>query len=223
MARRVLHDAYFKLAKSEGYLARSAYKLKQMQAAKRLLASGDVVLDLGCAPGSWLQVAAEIVGPQGLVVGLDLQEVRAAMPENVHALQGDLREADAERLRAPAGGRAFDVVLSDMAPSTSGYGDAERSAHLCRDVLAVLPAVLRPGGSLAMKVLEGAEYAALLEETRALFDDDVRGYKPPASRDVSREMYVVARGFRPPAEAPKQTGRRLPPHLRWPDGPPDVP
>ncbi len=202
MARRVLHDQYFKKAKAEGYHARSAYKLAEIQERKRLIrpGSGARVLDLGCAPGAWLQVASEIVGPKGRVVGIDLSATEHAFGANVATLVGDIYKADA-RLLLDAGGLAdderFDVVLSDMAPNTTGAGDDFLSVRLCRRVLEMLPGLLRSGGNLAMKVFEGEEYPALLKETATLFAE-AKGFKPKASREVSREMYIVALNFRAP-------------------------
>jgi 23S rRNA (uridine2552-2'-O)-methyltransferase len=193
MPRRILHDQYFRKAKDEGYLARSAYKLKEINERKGLFGPGARVLDLGCAPGAWLQVAAEIVGPRGLVVGIDLKEVRQNLGPNVVTITGDIYKTDPGSLTSPAGG-LFDAVLSDMAPDTSGHGDHFLSVRLCRRVLEMLPSLLKPGGSLAMKVFEGEQYPALLKETGALFRE-ARGFKPKASRDVSREMYVVGTAF----------------------------
>ncbi len=200
---RKLHDRYFKQAKAEGYLARSAYKLKEIIQKKQLLRRGDRVLDLGCAPGSWLQVGAEVVGDRGVVVGLDLQEVREGLGPSVRALKGDVFKTEAGVLLSAADegrsngkpARLFDAVLSDMAPNTTGAGDHFRSVELCRRVLTLLPGLLRPGGNMAMKVFEGEEYPALLAETRRVFEE-VKGFKPQASRDVSCEMYVIGRGYR---------------------------
>ncbi|MEX2217230.1 MAG: RlmE family RNA methyltransferase [Phycisphaerales bacterium] len=199
MPRRQLHDAYFKRAKEEGYRARSAYKLKEIDERKRLLRPGARILDLGCAPGAWLQVAAEAVGPRGVVVGIDLQPVEGGLPAQVRTILGDITTTDAATLTGLAGG-LFDVVLSDMAPSTSGHGDHFLSVRLCRRVLELLPGLLRPGGHLAMKVFEGEEYPALLRESQALFRE-AKGFKPRASREVSPEMYIVGTGYRPPLPA----------------------
>lgn len=216
MAKRVLQDRYFKQAKREGYAARSAYKLLEINDRRRVIGPKDAVLDLGCAPGSWLQVAADAVGPAGVVVGLDLQRADAPVPGRVHALEGDLREIDPDLLlepirrprgegeRPPRPDRLFDAVLSDMAPPTTGHGDDLRSTHLCRDVLALCPALLKPRGNLAMKVLEGAEFPDLLAECRGFFNR-VGAIKPRASREVSRETYVVAQGFWP-AGKPRADG-----------------
>ncbi len=194
MARRVLHDEYFKRAKAEGYLARSAYKLLEIQERRRIMRAGDRVLDLGCAPGSWLQVAREIVGGRGVVVGVDLQEVRERIADNVFTIVGDMNELGAAELLGDSG-RLFDVVISDMAPKTTGAGDGLRSVRLCERILDVVPGVLRRGGNLAMKVLEGETYPELLARTKGMFRE-ARGLKPRASRAVSREMFVIATGYR---------------------------
>lgn len=195
LARRTLHDQYFKQAKAEGYLARSAYKLLEIQERKRIIKRGDRVLDLGCAPGAWLQVASEVVGPQGAVVGIDLQEVRHAIAPNVRTVVGDVYQVDPAILLGPER-RLFSVVLSDMAPNTTGHGDDLVSARLCDRVLELLPALLGPGGAVALKIFEGAEYSRVLKETASQFAV-CRGLKPKASRDVSREMYIVASGYAP--------------------------
>jgi 23S rRNA (uridine2552-2'-O)-methyltransferase len=195
MARRVLHDQFFRKAKEEGYLARSAYKLLEINERKKLFGPGARVLDLGCAPGAWVQVALELVGPRGVVVGIDLKEVRERFADNAHVLRGDIYATPAEELTGESGVK-FDAVLSDMAPDTTGHGDHFLSVRLCRRVLELLPGLLKPGGSLVMKVFEGEEYPALLRETAAVFRA-AKGFKPKASRDVSREMYVVGEGYRP--------------------------
>ncbi|MBX3406040.1 MAG: RlmE family RNA methyltransferase [Phycisphaeraceae bacterium] len=200
---RKLHDRFFKQAKAEGYAARSAYKLKEINLRRQILRRGDMVLDLGCAPGSWVQVAAESIGPKGLVVGVDLKPVDIELPANARAFVGDAFNLCAEDLLAHAQSARtrFDVVLSDMAPSTEGGGggtvDHFRSVALCRRVLELCPAVLRAGGHLVMKVFEGEEYPRLLRETQRVFAE-VKGLKPEASRDASREMFVIAKVFRPP-------------------------
>jgi 23S rRNA (uridine2552-2'-O)-methyltransferase len=194
MGKRVLHDEFFRKAKAEGYLARSAYKLTDIDDRHKLLKRGDAVLDVGCSPGSWLQVASQRVGEKGVVVGIDLKEVDIEIAPNVFTVQGDVTTIDLNELLGE-GGKKFNVVLSDMAPNTSGHGDDLRSAELCRMLLALVPSLLRPGGNLTMKVLEGAEYTPLLKETKAVFRA-AKGFKPAASRDVSREMYIVAHGYK---------------------------
>ncbi len=192
--RRTLHDEYFRRAKREGYLARSAYKLLEIQERKRVLRKGDRVLDLGCAPGSWLQVAAEIVGPGGKVVGVDLTPVRGEFGPNVRTMQADAFEVEPGDL-LPAGGR-FDVLLSDMAPATAGdVSDHFRSVELCERVLELAPGLLKPGGNVVVKVFEGEAYPALLRRASRMFRE-CKGYKPRATREASREMYIIGLGAR---------------------------
>jgi 23S rRNA (uridine2552-2'-O)-methyltransferase len=191
---RKLHDRFFKQAKAEGYVARSAYKLIEINEKKRIVRRGDRVLDLGCAPGSWLQVVEGVIGEPGLALGIDLQETTARLGPRVRVMQGDAFKVDPAEITDMAGGR-FTVVLSDMAPNTSGHGDDFLSVRLCRRVLELLPAVLAPGGHLLMKVLEGEEFPALLKETKALFKE-AGATKPAASREVSREIFIVGMGYK---------------------------
>ncbi len=200
MPRRVLHDEYFNKAKAEGYVARSAYKLKQIQEHRPVIRRGMRVLDLGCAPGAWLQVAGELVGPTGQVIGLDLTPTLHQFPANIHTVVGDIYTVDPMALRStglsPGGEPSlFDVVLSDMAPNTSGHGDHERSIRLCDRVVELLPDLLKTTGSLVIKVFEGSEYPRFLKDLREQFTK-VKGFKPKASREVSVEMYVIGEGFR---------------------------
>ncbi|MFT3684941.1 MAG: RlmE family RNA methyltransferase [Phycisphaerales bacterium] len=198
--KRELHDKFFLQAKAEGYAARSAYKLQEIQERHHLLRPGMRILDLGCAPGSWLQVAAKRVKLRGTVVGIDLTPVTLDLPENVRTVTGDVFKITAEDMVDMLGGPA-DVVLSDMAPNTTGdpSGDHYRSVALCRRVLELLPTVLDPGGSLAMKVFEGGEYPQLLEDTSRHFGF-VKGLKPEATREVSREMFIIGHRYKGPLE-----------------------
>ena len=208
MARpRELHDPYFKLAKAQGYAARSAFKLLEIQERRAVIRGGNWVLDLGCAPGSWLQVASKIVGSKGRIVGIDLVPVTIDVPPNVYATVGDAFATSGEQLLAmvndpPADEdsrppRLFNIVLSDMAPNTTGtpQGDHFRSVTLCRRVLEVLPGTLMRGGHLVMKVFEGESYPELLSDIAKSFKD-AKGFRPDATRDVSREIFIVAMGYR---------------------------
>jgi 23S rRNA (uridine2552-2'-O)-methyltransferase len=215
--QRKLHDRFFKQAKTEGYAARSAYKLKEIQERFHLIRRSDRVLDLGCAPGSWLQVASELVGPEGRVVGIDLQRVRVPAMPNVNVLEGDIYQTDALVLRKWAypdlnmEPPMFDVVISDMAPNTTGHGDHFLSVRLCRRAMELFPHLLREGGGTTMKVFEGEEFPDLLNECRAVFGS-VKPFKPKACRDVSRETYIVAKGYRWTDRAPK--GQQASPHAK---------
>jgi 23S rRNA (uridine2552-2'-O)-methyltransferase len=194
---RKLHDRYFKQAKADGYVARSAYKLTEINEKKRVVRRNFKVLDLGCAPGSWLQVVDGIIGDRGVAVGIDLQKVQAHLSPKVHVLQADAFTIDPQVLVQLSNG-LFDVVLSDMAPNTTGHGDDFLSVRLCRRVLELLPSVLVPGGNVVMKVLEGEEFPALLKETKRVFRE-AGATKPAASRDVSREIFIVGQGYWGPA------------------------
>lgn len=219
--KRELHDIYFRKAKAEGYAARSAYKLLEIQERRHVLRPSMWVLDLGCAPGSWLQVTSKIVTSKGRVVGIDLQPVTIELPANTRTLVGDAFSITPEMINDLFSG-AVDVVLSDMAPNTTGDpgGDHFRSVNLCRRVLELVPTILREGGTVVMKVFEGEDYPQLLKETSRLFRD-VRGLKPEATRDVSREMFIIAVGYKgeantPPAEvAPGLAPKRPAPKPGW--------
>ncbi|MCA9284034.1 MAG: RlmE family RNA methyltransferase [Phycisphaerales bacterium] len=197
---REVQDHYFRLAKEKGYLSRAAFKLIEIDDRKRVLRRGDCVLDAGCAPGSWLQVLEERLGPRGTVVGVDLQAVddRRFGP-NVRTVQGDIEEVELEDLFGgpPTRHPAFDAIVSDLGPSTTGdpAGDSARSVRLCHLLLDRSGAWLRRGGNLVMKVYEGGEYPGLLRRAKGLFEQ-ARGFKPRSSRHDSVEMYVVCHGFR---------------------------
>jgi len=216
---RELHDHFFRQAKRDGYLSRAAYKLLEIHEKRSLFRRGMRVLDCGAAPGSWCQVAGDLVGPGGRVVGVDLTPIHHQFRHrNVTTIVGDLRAFTLDDLTdTDAGTESFDAVLSDMAPKTTGERtiDHHGSIRLCELVLEQLPTWLRPGGPLVMKVFEGEAYASLLERTRSAFDT-ARGFKPRASRDESTEMYIVATGFL--GETPVvDAGDDLPPGFERPN------
>lgn len=203
---REIHDHYFREAKREGYLSRAAYKLIEIDDRKKVLRRGDLVLDCGAAPGSWLQVAARRVGERGCVVGVDLQPIHHRFAEsNIHIVQGDLSEIEPNALLRHMTRDRFDVILSDMAPGTTGDArrDHYRSADLCRVVLDRCGDLLRPGGNLVMKVFEGERYPDLLAAAKTIFDR-AKGFKPKASRRESVEIFIIAHGYRgsPAADRP---------------------
>ena len=175
MARYQRKDHFHRRAKAEGYRSRAAYKLEELQRSHKLLRKGQRVVDLGCWPGGWLQVAAEAVGPGGRVVGIDLAETEPFDgPENANtvALVGDFTDpARQAELREQAGGEPADVLLSDAAPKLTGVRDRDRAAEeeLLLALESALPALLRPGGSLLVKILEGPEAQAIDKRLRARF------------------------------------------------------
>ena len=187
-------DPYYRKAKQMDYRSRASFKLIQLDDKFRLLRPGAIVADLGAAPGGWLQVAKERVGARGKIVGVDLQGIEPI--EGVITIRGDMRkdETVAEMLEA-LGGKA-DVVLSDMSPSISGnYSmDQARSVDLCEHALAFAEKVLKPHGSLVMKIFEGDMMQDFLKLVKSKFKE-VRLGAPDASRSSSSEIYIVAKGY----------------------------
>jgi 23S rRNA (uridine2552-2'-O)-methyltransferase len=189
------HDAFFKRARSEGFAARSVYKLEEIDRRLRLLRPGDRVLDLGCRPGSWMQYAIRAVGPQGAVVGIDRDPLASAPAgEHVRVLQGDIFATSDSELLGPL--RAFDVVLSDMAPDTTGVRatDQARSAALFEEALARALRLLAPGGAFVGKIFQGPDLDGLRRRMTERFTE-VRTLKPESSRAQSIEVYLAGKGF----------------------------
>jgi 23S rRNA (uridine2552-2'-O)-methyltransferase len=192
-----LHDRYFAKAKQEGYRSRAAYKLLELQRRFRLMRPGDFVVDLGAAPGGWLQVAAAIVGPAGKVIGVDLQSIGNFRESNIFLLQGDISTAATRaKIKELIGGPAH-CVLSDMAPKLSGIRDADlaRCLDLNRAALAVAAQLLRPGGSLLVKSFDSDDLQTFTQELQKVFSS-VQRTRPEASRQGSSEFYFCAKDFR---------------------------
>lgn len=185
-------DRFWKQAKKEGLRARSAFKLEEIQERFRLLRPGGRVLDLGAAPGGWCQIAARAVGPRGFVLGVDLEPI-ARLPAPAQTWIADAFAPELlERLRAE-GGAPYDVVLSDLAPKTSGVRSADeaRSLELARQALALSLRVLKPFGALVVKVFMGGEFEGFLNEARHSFEK-VKVVRPEASAARgSKEVYLV--------------------------------
>jgi len=191
--KRHVNDPYVHRAQALGYRSRAAFKLLEIEARDRLFARGQVVVDLGAAPGGWSQVAAEKVGPGGRVIALDVLEM--APVTGVTFIQGDFTtEPTLAALERELGGVAVDVVLSDMAPNVSGIAatDQARSLALCELAVAFALEHLKSGGALLMKCFQGAGFPELLAQMRREFAT-VASRKPDASRDRSSEMYLLAR------------------------------
>jgi 23S rRNA (uridine2552-2'-O)-methyltransferase len=199
---RQLNDPYVAQAQAQGYRSRAAFKLLQIDEKAKLLKPGARVVDLGCAPGGWTQVAVEKAGPQGKVVGIDLQAVDPI--PGAELIEMDfLDEAAPEKLKALLDGPA-DLVLSDMAASATGHPQTDhlRIMGLAEAALDFAEEVLAEGGGFVAKVLQGGSEKELLDRLKRRFAK-VRHVKPPASRSDSSELYVVATGFRP-ADAPEE-------------------
>jgi 23S rRNA (uridine2552-2'-O)-methyltransferase len=189
-------DEYVKRARQEGYRSRAAYKLLEIHEKDHLLRPGLTVVDLGAAPGGWSQLAARLVGGQGRVIALDLLPLEPLA--GVECLEGDFREATVlERLLEVLNGRAVDLVISDLAPNTSGIKavDQPRGMYLAELALDFARRCLRPGGDFLTKVFQGEGFDALLHELRAAFAAVVIR-KPRASRLRSAEQYLLGRNYR---------------------------
>jgi len=190
------HDRYYKKAKQEGYRSRAAYKLLELQQRLRLLHSGDAVVDLGAAPGGWLQVAGKIVGQNGKVIGVDLQSIKPFNQSNIFLLAGDIAALEIQaKIKELLGGRA-DCVLSDLAPKLSGIRDADmaRCLDLNRTALRVAVEILRPGGAILIKSFISDDLQLFTDELKRDFSS-VQRTKPEATRQGSSEFYFYAKGF----------------------------
>ena len=185
-------DFYTKMAVQEGYRARSSFKLKQINAKYHMIRLGSSVLDLGCWPGGWL-IAAKEMSKKGLVVGVDLTKI-SPVP-GVEFMQGDIFSEDVEKRLFDYG--SFDVVMSDMAPKTSGIKslDVGRSIALSERALELAFKFLKSGGSFLCKVFQGEGFNEFLVEVRKHFDF-CKSVKPEASRKESKEIYIIAMGFK---------------------------
>jgi len=216
--RYIPNDKWARKAKAEGFRARSIYKLQELDEKFHLLSHGMRVLDLGAAPGSWLQYVSEKIGPKGVAIGMDLQEIKHIAP-NVETIVQDImdvqsvadvvrevihRRKDKKDQEDEKGGASFssftsssscvDLLLSDAAPSTSGIHDVDqwRSIELNQSALAVGKALLKPGGRCVLKVFQGADFDAFLRDVKREWND-VHIIKAVTSRDRSTEVYVICR------------------------------
>ncbi|MGB1540164.1 MAG: RlmE family RNA methyltransferase [Rickettsiales bacterium] len=199
--QRQLNDPYVQQAKRDGYRSRAAYKLLEMDDKLHVLKPGAHIVDLGAAPGGWMQVAAERCkvdsGSGSVIVGIDLIDIEP--PAHTRFMQGDFTDDTApDKLKALMEVDAMDVVLSDMAPNTSGHAQTDhlRIMALCEMAFEFACEVLKPGGGFIAKTLQGGTESALLAQMKQRFTT-VKHMKPKASRQDSAEMYVVAVGFKP--------------------------
>jgi|SRR6185436_4668890 23S rRNA (uridine2552-2'-O)-methyltransferase len=194
--QRHVKDPFVHKARAEGYRSRAAYKLIEIDARERFLVPGARIVDLGAAPGGWSQVAARKVAPGGKVIAVDLLEI--APMSGVTVLRGDCRDSAIQAQLAQAlEGRRADVVLSDLSPNISGIASADqaRAAELVQMALDFCRTQLRADGVFLVKVFQGGEFAGLLKELKGMFGE-VRTLKPAASREKSRETYLLARGLK---------------------------
>jgi 23S rRNA (uridine2552-2'-O)-methyltransferase len=197
------NDYYRRLAREEGYKSRAAYKLLEAVKKYRLLRAGESVLDLGSAPGGWIQVAAEAVGDSGLVIGVDLSALRLPAQDNVKLIRGDINDpAILETVRGllkPNKTLPLDVLLSDLSPNISGIWDMDhyKQIELTMRSLVIGDSLLKVGGNAMLKVFDGERFAEIRKEADKRFQT-VHIMKPKASRSESSEMYLLCLARRRP-------------------------
>jgi 23S rRNA (uridine2552-2'-O)-methyltransferase len=191
--RNPWQDHYSRRAKKEKFPARSVFKLQEIQSKYNLIKKGDKVLDLGCSPGSWLLFAAKLTGAAGRVVGIDLQPVSIEMPSNARVYTADILSINDEFFRSE--GKEFNIIISDMAPATSGnkHVDNARSFSLCQAALSLAQNMLKPGGSFVCKIFQGEDFKAFSDSVKGSFNK-TRIFKPQSSRKASREIYIIGLG-----------------------------
>jgi 23S rRNA (uridine2552-2'-O)-methyltransferase len=190
-----LRDQYRKLAKDQGYRSRSAYKLLEINNKYNVIKPNDTILDIGCAPGGWLQVAKKISGPDGTIVGIDISPIKTIT--GISTIQVDIEDQtliDKVRSNVPL---SFDVVLSDLSPKVSGiwHFDHERQISLTLVALQISSNLLKPGGNALFKIFDGSNSGDVIKEAKKLFLKVITS-KPKASRQKSSEFYIVCSSFK---------------------------
>lgn len=190
------NEHYYKKAKKEGYRSRASYKLEQLDEKYEILESGDVVVDLGAAPGGWLQIACEKVGEEGFVLGIDLEPIEELEYPNVKSLRGDITEMETKDLIGENLPQSPDAILSDASPDISGIWDVDhaRSVELGRATLNLARELLKPGGNVLIKVFQGEFFDDLMKDTKESFSFH-KASKPEASRKESAEIYIIGKNF----------------------------
>ena len=196
-----VNDLYVQQAKRMGYRSRAAFKLKELSQRDQLIRPGMTVVDLGAAPGGWSQVAAELVGPKGRVIAVDMLEMDPV--PGVQFILGDFGESEAlQQVESALGGALIDLVVSDMAPNMSGIRsvDQARAARLAELALEFAINWLKPGGNMLVKTFQGTDFQGLRGSMRLHFEQ-VLTRKPDASRSRSSEIYLLAKGLVPQARS----------------------
>lgn len=189
-------DQFHRLAKQKGYRSRASFKLIQINKRYRFMKSGDRVLDLGAAPGGWLQAARQIVGEAGSVLGVDLEPITPLPNENVATIRTDITKAGAVDEIQSESKAKFDAVVADLSPNLSGVWEVDqaRQMELARCALRIARSALKPSGNMLVKVFQGSELKDFQLEMRSFFHV-LRIVKPPASRPESAELYFLGLGF----------------------------
>ncbi|MHA2249213.1 MAG: RlmE family RNA methyltransferase [Candidatus Kariarchaeaceae archaeon] len=189
-------DFYYKQAKKEGYRARSSYKLQQIQKKFHIISRGNIVVDLGAAPGGWTQVAAKIVGQKGKVIAIDINPIRPFNQENIHILQLDMLSSNLFDTIKEVVNQPVNVVLSDLAGNTSGnwHYDSERQIHLASLAFQTAENFLTENGNFVTKIFRGTALSEFEAEIRGKFHK-IKHWRPPATRKKSAEEYMICKGY----------------------------
>lgn len=190
-------DYYYKKAKKEKKPSRAAYKISQIQQKRKVINKGDIVIDLGCAPGGWLKEISKLVGPKGTVIGVDTEVLRIDIPKNAAFIIGNVMSPDSINQICLRLTDEADVVVSDMAPNLSGIGfrDSYNSFELALRAFEICQGILKEGGNFIVKIFPGKEledFKKLLKKAFAKLDI----IRPPATRKTSKELYLVATGHK---------------------------
>ncbi len=195
-SRNRRNDHYYRLAKREGYRSRSAYKLLQISKRFNLIRLGDVVLDLGCSPGGWMQVSSQLVGDQGYVLGVDKRPVKGLKQKNTKTIVADVEDPKTVEMIIEALPGKADITLSDLSPNVSGIWQIDhlKQLDLVRVALTIVREVLKHKGAFLTKVFQGEGTDRLVGELKDHFSN-VRMVRPPATRKRSAEMYLLATRF----------------------------
>jgi len=188
-------EHFYKKAKQKGYRARSAFKLLQIQKKFKVIKKRDTVLDLGAAPGSWSQIAKELVGDKGKVIGIDILQIKPL--NEIIFLKGDMtKEESIKKILNLTGENNVDIVLSDMSPDISGNYtvDQARSVFLCNQAVKTCDYLLKPGGNFVCKIFEGEDFPIFYKKIKNQFKN-IRQFNPKASRKSSSEKYIIAKNY----------------------------
>lgn len=191
-------DEYYKKAKKLGYRSRAAFKLIEACKKHNLIKPGEKVLDIGCAPGGWLQVASQKVGPKGLVIGVDIKQIKPLPNKNIKFIKGDILQNETiEKILKEAKGK-FDTIISDASPNISGIWELDhaRQMQLSEKILEQCPKLLKPGGNLFLKAFQGNLLNQFTENLKTKFQT-VKYFKPKASKPKSSEIYIIAKNYQP--------------------------
>ncbi len=210
MSNRWFHERkgehYYKKAKEEGYRSRSAFKLKQIHSKFKVYHNAKNVLDLGAAPGGWLQVASEeMMEEDGLVLGVDLKDIKPIYADNIATIVGDIRDLEVQQEVLGAFFGKADVIMSDMAPDVMGQWDVDqyRQIHLARIALKLCDNLLKGDGWFIVKIFQGGEHIKYIRELKDMFKY-IKNFKPQASRSRSSERYIIARHLRKDRKLPAE-------------------